>query len=75
MASLQTRVCYIKALNIVREDGDIIASVRAPFANATEHHAATWYTELSDIVACVKEPDVVLWGCQGTLSFCELQHT
>lgn len=68
-------VCYTKALNIVREGTDIIACVRAPFANATEQHAATWYTELSDTMARVKEPDVVLWGCQDTLSFCELQHT
>lgn len=66
---------YIKALNIVREETDIIACVRAPFANATEQHAATWYTELSDTMARVKEPDVVLWGCQGTLSFCERRCT
>lgn len=68
-------VCYIKALNAVREKIDIIACVRAPFANAAEKHAATWYRELSDTMARVKEPDVVPRECQGTLSFCERQHT
>lgn len=52
-------VCYTKALNIVREETDIIACVRAPLANATEH-AVTRYTQLSDTMAHVKETDVVL---------------
>lgn len=34
------------------------ACVRTPFANATEQHAAAWYTELSESIVCVKEPDV-----------------
>lgn len=51
-------VCCIEALNMVREETNIIACTRAPFANATEQNAATRYTELSDTIVRVKEPNV-----------------